>query len=399
MLVIDMIVAVLIAAAAVCGARIGLVRALVLAAFAAGAALGTRVPLLLGEQLDSEFALVIAVPAALIAGGVAGALTERLSGVAGVLVRRSFVLDAALGAVLAATAGAVAVWALAPAVSQIRPARDDVERSEVLDRFNALLTPVGPVPATDRRPADAPPAPRRRQKRLVATGDPRLVARPVVRRADESLVKIVVNRCGGGYQGSGWIAGHGMVVTNAHVVTGSDRVSVRRQGDGPSLEATVVWFDGIHDLALLRVGALRQAPALRLADDARPMTAAITLGFPGGKKTIRRARLGTTTSKLKLDDVDLPNRGGVSLTMSERLVTILRGLTGPGGSGGPAIDGQGRVVGTVFAGIPQDSITLAVPNRIVRSALRRADHRVEVPGCEAAPLKPTPRESIAARNA
>ena len=93
------------------------------------------------------------------------------------------------------------------------------------------------------------------------------------------------------------------------------------------------------------------------------------------------------------------NKAGVSLTMKDRLVTVIRGMSGPGGSGGPVVDRHGRVVGTVFAGIPQNGIVLAVPNRIVRSAMRRAAGPVRVPGCGAPPLKPTSQESIAARNA
>lgn len=80
-------------------------------------------------------------------------------------------------------------------------------------------------------------------------------------------------------------------------------------------------------------------------------------------------------------------------------MTIIRGVNGPGGSGGPVVDRRGHVVATVFAGISQNGITLAVSNRIVCSALRRANDRVEVPSCNAPPLKPTREQSIAARNA
>jgi len=52
----------------------------------------------------------------------------------------------------------------------------------------------------------------------------------------------------------------------------------------------------------------------------------------------------------------------------------------------------------VFAGITRSDITLGVPNRIVRSALKLAQHPVKVPPCDARPLNPTPAESIAARN-
>jgi S1-C subfamily serine protease len=291
----------------------------------------------------------------------------------------------------------VAAWAFAPAVSEVRSVRDDVQRSEVLERLNAVLTPAGPRRQRKAPPPDLPQSAGRTA--TVAVREPRLLSDPAVKRADRSLVKIVITRCGDEYQGTGWIAGHGIVVTNAHVVSTAKRVSVMRGGKGRSLPATVVWFDGIHDVALLRVPLLRSAPGLPLADDPRPQTPGFSLGFPSGRKAIHRARLGVTTSELNLPTLRLTNKAGVSLTMQERLVTVIRGINGPGGSGGPMIDGHGRVLATVFAGIPQNGITLAVPNRIVRSAMRRAGRPVRVPACGDPPLKPTPRQSIAARNA
>jgi S1-C subfamily serine protease len=397
MLVIDLIVGGVIVAAAIFGWVVGLGRALAVAGFAAGVVLGSRLPLLLGEDLDSSFALVIALPAALIAGAIIGALAERVAPSAARQARRSPLVDGFAGALLVGASAAVAAWAFAPAVSQVRSVGDDVQRSHVLERFNDVLTPAGSPRQRRSPPPDVPQSAGRRPS--VAVREPRLLSVPAVKRADRSLVKVVTNRCGDGYQGTGWIAGHGIVVTNAHVVSAAKRFSVLRRGKGSSHRATVVWFDGIHDLALLRVPSLRGAPALPLADDPQPHTPGFSLGFPGGRKAIRRARLDVTTSKLDLRTMDLDNKAGVSLTMHERLVTVIRGLNGPGGSGGPMIDRHGRVLATVFAGIPQHGITLAVPNRIVRSAMRRAGSRVQVPACGDPPLKPTPRQSIAARNA
>lgn len=396
MLVIDLIVGGVIVAAAIYGWVVGLGRALPVAGFAAGVVLGSRLPLLLGEDLDSPSALLIALPAALIAGGIIGALAERPAPSAARLGGRLRLVDGFAGALLVGASAAVAAWAFAPAVSQSRSVRDDVQRSEVLERFNAVLTPAGAPLQRKSPPPDLPQSAERRPG--IAVREPRLLSNPAVKRADRSLVKIGITRCGDGYQGSGWIAGHGIVVTNAHIVSAAKRVSVKRGGKGSSLPATVVWFDGIHDLALLRVPLLRGAPGLPLADDPRPQTPGFSLGFPSGRKTIKRARLGMTTSELKLPTMDLENKAGVSLTMKERLVTVIRGINGPGGSGGPMIDRHGRVLATVFAGIPP-GITLAVPNRIVRSAMRRAGGRVRVPACGDPPLKPTPRESIAARDA
>lgn len=400
MVAIDLVLGLLIVVAAVVGGRLGLERALPIAGAAAGVLLGSRVPLLAGEELDSDYALNIAVVAALVLGGIGAALGDMIADRAPGFAVRSLVVETGLGAILTGAAAAVVAWAVAPGVSEIRSVRDDVRRSEVLERFNAVLAPVRPprdAPAPVRERLDRPA--RAAGRRPAAVGDPGLRSRPEVRRAERNLVKIVSNRCGSGYQGTGWIAGDGLVVTNAHVVSAAERVTVSEQGTGPPLVASVVWFDGIHDLALLRVGALRRERGLALADDARPGIPAASLGFPSGKLTIRHARLGVTTAGLRLPPIELASRAGISLTTQDRLVTTIRGLSGYGASGGPVVDRRGQVVATVFAGITQSDLTLAVPNRIVRSALRRAAHPVEVPTCNTPPLKPTRAESIAARDA
>jgi S1-C subfamily serine protease len=401
MLTIDLVVGLLLAAAAIAGAKLGAGRARPIAGAAAGILLGSRVPLLLGEELDSNYAVNIAVPAALVVGGIGAAVGETIARRTSRTLQRSRIVETALGAILSGAAAAVVVWALAPAVAEIRSVRDDVRRSEVLERFNAVLTPVrAPRDKPSSRPAPAGAPSRSADTKLAnAVGDPRLRARPEVKRAQRSLVKIVSNRCGGGFQGTGWIAGHGIVVTNAHVVSASDRVTVFVQGRDPGREARVVWFDGIHDLALLRVNALNNARGIPLAGDARTSTAAATLGFPNGKLTIRHARLGLTNDKVRLPRLELASKAGISLTMKNRLVTVIYGLSGHGASGSPVINRRGDVVATVFAGITQTDITLAVPNRIVRSALRRLNHPVEVPACGDPPLHPTRKESLAARDA
>jgi S1-C subfamily serine protease len=396
MVVIDVIVGGMIVAGVVCGWVVGVGRALSVAGFAAGIVLGSRLPLLVGEDLHSQSALVIALPAALLAGGLVAVLAERLAPAVARVLGDSPLVGGGVGALLVGASAAVAGWVLAPAVSQVRSVRGDVERSEILQRFNAVLTPAGPV-RHDARASDRASSEGRRP--TVAVPESRLLSHPAVKLADRNLVEITTTRCTDGFQGSGWIAGHGIVVTNAHVVTAAKRVFVVRGGQGASLPATVVWFDGIHDLALLRVALLRGAPGLRLADDTRPRTPGFSLGFVGDRKTIKRARLGITSSHVILPPLQLENRAGISLTMKERLVTIIRGISGPGGSGGPIVDDHGRVMATLFAGIPRSGFILAVPNRIVRSAMRRARGRVAVPACGDPPLKPTPRQSIAARNA
>lgn len=399
MLVIDLILGALIVAAIAYGRIVGLGRALPTAGFAAGVVLGSRLPLLVGEELDSDFALVIALPAALIVGALLAALAERWAPRAARRVHRKPAVDAGAGALLGGVSAAVVVWALAPPVSEISTVRDWIERSEVLDRMNAVLEPAGAVrtkapPAIDDFPRFAGRAPR------VAPGVRQLVFDTDVERAERSVVKIFATDCEGPGTASGWVAGEGIVVTNAHVVAAMRALTVQLRGRGPRMPAVPIWFDGIHDLAIVRVAQLRGVRALKLAADTEFRVPAVGLGFPGGRRARVPARLGPTTAGLKgpFGGGDTP---GVSDTITGRLVTVLRGATGPGSSGGPFVDAGGDVVATVFGGSVLRDTTFAVPNRIVRSALRRArsGKRARVPDCDDPPLKPTVRESRAARAA
>ena len=50
--------------------------------------------------------------------------------------------------------------------------------------------------------------------------NPAILAAPGVRQARPGVVRVVGSACGLGIEGSGWIAGPGEVVTDAHVVAG-----------------------------------------------------------------------------------------------------------------------------------------------------------------------------------
>ena len=65
-------------------------------------------------------------------------------------------------------------------------------------------------------------------------------------------MKVVGRACDTIQEGSGWIAGPGLVVTNAHVVAGEHDTSVVTRG-GLHVGATPVHYDPSNDLAVLRV--------------------------------------------------------------------------------------------------------------------------------------------------
>jgi S1-C subfamily serine protease len=350
--------------------------ALALVGFAAGAWLGTRVaPLFLSGGRESQWAPAFALVGAIVAGGVLAAGFEGVGARLRARLRSPAfaAIDGALGAVLTACVGLLIAWVLGAVALRADPdIRRDVQRSAILRQLNAVLPPTGPLLNTLRAldpfpqidgPAARVPAPR-----------PGIARDPQVAEARHSVVKVLGTACGVGVEGSGWAAADGLVVTNAHVVAGQDDTRVLPEGNGPGLRAQAVAFDPRNDLAVLRVDGL-SAPPLPIARDPKAGTSAAILGFPlNGPYDVRPGRLGQTREVVTQDAY---GRGPV-----RRRIASLRGVVRSGNSGGPMVDGAGRVVATIFAATtsgPRGGY--AVPNELVRRALAGADRPVDTGAC------------------
>jgi S1-C subfamily serine protease len=172
--------------------------------------------------------------------------------------------------------------------------------------------------------------------------------------------------CGLAIEGSGWVAGPELVVTNAHVVAGEQDTTVEIDGRQPSLPAQAVDFNPTVDLAILHVPGL-SLPALSLASGPASGTAGAILGYPeNGPFDVQPARIGRT------QDVLTQNAYGEGPVT--RLLTPLRGLVRPGNSGGPLVSVDGRVLTTVFAATVGSTPKggYGVANETVASVLREA---------------------------
>jgi S1-C subfamily serine protease len=356
-----------------------IVGALSLAGFAGGAVLGSRLgPLLLDEGSRSPYAPLVALIGAVTVGGLLAGALELL----GFRLRRRLgsrlgVLDGVAGAALVGCLGLGLVW-IGGAVALHTPGaselREPIQRSAILKALNERLPPSGPILQAlarfDPFPRVAGPAPDVRPPSAAIARD------PDVERAGRSVVKVLGTACGLGVQGSGWLAGDGVVVTNAHVVAGQDDTTVQVHGQGPRMDAQAIWFDPRNDLALLRAPGASGVPRLRLDEGADAGTSAAILGFPeNGPYHVQAGRLGQTTTVVSQDAY---GRGPV-----RRSITSLRGLVRSGNSGGPMVDGAGRVVTTIFAASVSDGgqSGFGVPDSIVRDALARASGPVDTGAC------------------
>jgi S1-C subfamily serine protease len=119
----------------------------------------------------------------------------------------------------------------------------------------------------------------------------------------------------------------GLIMTAAHVVDGTDVVTVRLF-DGDRLEGTVVGRDDLNDIAVIRIDrtGLPAAP-LALDDDPRVGQLAVALGSPWG--------LEETVTSGVVSGVDRLGRGLIQTDAS----------INPGNSGGALADRRGRVIG------------------------------------------------------
>ncbi|MGV9885802.1 MarP family serine protease [Streptomyces sp. NPDC003395] len=197
------------------------------------------------------------------------------------------------------------------------------------------------------------------------TGDS--VTAAATNAAKLSTVKIEGAAGAQGREGSGFVYAPRHVMTNAHVVAGIDRPSVRVGGVGRSYDARVVLFDPDRDVAVLYVPDLA-APVLRFDDGARRGDAAVVAGYPqDGDLNLQAA---TVANRVRATGQNIYNDATVT-----REIYAIRSTVRPGNSGGPLLTTDGRVFGVVFARSTSDAETgyVLTAAEVSEDARRAAD--------------------------
>jgi len=176
-----------------------------------------------------------------------------------------------------------------------------------------------------------------------------VMAESAIAQADRSVVRVIVKVAEGYQSGTGFVVGPGgIVVTNNHVIAGSDGIVVLVKHDGSKpekLSATVTWASPDYDLAILQVNGLG-SPPLTLFDQLPNKGSQVTaIGYPGVadrqdqnannlvESTVTQGIIGRVVRSSW-------RRGGEQLSILQHGAAV-----NSGNSGGPLLDVCGRVVG------------------------------------------------------
>ena len=156
-------------------------------------------------------------------------------------------------------------------------------------------------------------------------------------------------------QGSGFIFDDGLVMTNAHVVNGSDKVIVGLN-NSKKYKATLIGQDFFTDIAVLKIEGKGPWPKAQLGNSTKIKVGdwAIAVGNPFGLENtvtlgiisnLKRnvAQLGIYDKKLELIQTDA--------------------AINPGNSGGPLLNSNGEVIGinTLIRSGPGAGLSFAIP--------------------------------------
>ncbi len=273
--------------------------------------------------------------------------------------------DRVLGAVAGVAGAIVFVWLLLPVASQTRGfVASQVANSSIAgyvdehlpeppDTMQALQALAGDgVPrvfdALRPTPDLGPPPP---ESGLTADVQARVMA---------SIVKVEGVACNRIQDGTGFVVAEGLVATNAHVVAGEKNTQLERD-DGSRVNAEVVYFDPVSDLALLRAPRLNRPPLP--IGESKAGDRGGGFGHPGGGglrvAPFRVARRIIAVGR----DIYNTNR-------TERDVLELAAGLRRGDSGSPLVDPSGKVVGVAFAIAPdRPNVAYALTTEALRFAV------------------------------
>ena len=156
-------------------------------------------------------------------------------------------------------------------------------------------------------------------------------------------------------QGSGFIFADGLVITNAHVVSNSDKIIIGLT-DGRKFKGQVIGEDSISDLAIVKLLGQGPWPKAILGDSSQIKVGdwAIAVGNPFGLE-----------NTVTLGIISNLNRNVSQLGIYDKRFNLIQtdAAINPGNSGGPLFNANGEVVGinTLIRSGPGAGLSFAIP--------------------------------------
>lgn len=148
-------------------------------------------------------------------------------------------------------------------------------------------------------------------------------------------------------EGSGLIYekkdGKAYIVTNNHVVAGSDKIEVILS-DGTKLEASLVGTDAVSDLAVLKINGtkVKKTATFGDSDSIKAGESVLAIGSPLGSEYATSVTQGIISAKKRTIDVTDETTGQ---TTGQATVIQTDTAINPGNSGGPLVNMAGQVIG------------------------------------------------------
>ena len=375
---VDAAVILLIGTAAMIGWRMGLVlRAmswLFMSLGVCGAALALPSLLEMFSAVDEAWLALTAIlwlVAAATAGQAIGIAVSRRIGPREPTSRWRSV-DQIGGAITGGVGMILMVWLITPAVISVPGAlANQFEDSTVVDAIGtALPEPPDTFDAIQGLVGrDAFPQVFAGSSPIFDVGEPPTsvpFGTDIANRVGRSVVRVQAIACGQRQDGTGFFIGPGLVLTNAHVVAGSTRITVAPFG-ASEVATTVRAYDPERDLAVLEVNVVG-GPGLDLVDGSVGDPAAV-LGHPrGGTLRSEPVRIA---ERVRARGRDLYGDRDIS-----RQVYFMAGSLEPGDSGAPVVNATGEVIGIVFAIAPDDDgVAFALTSQEALDMLATTDLR------------------------
>lgn len=171
--------------------------------------------------------------------------------------------------------------------------------------------------------------------------------------------------------GSGVIVdSNGYILTNSHVVADGNAKSVNVLFEnGDKKPGTVLWNDGVLDLAIVKVDATNlPVAALGDSDKLEVGEISVAIGNPLGlefQRTVTSGIISGLNRSMQLSSVN--SKGQVTTNIIENLIQTDASIN-PGNSGGPLLNSKGEVIGINTAKIKSaEGLGFSIPINDVKA--------------------------------